>query len=89
MAVSGAALGASPTPLAFSEVYTALTGAVDGQDNPLPTVVDQKFYEVTKQIALTSHLVIELIAFLRSWDNHLRNKRQYNVPQMTAAWGFK
>ncbi|MGB1235267.1 MAG: TRAP transporter substrate-binding protein DctP [Planktomarina sp.] len=54
----GAALGASPTPLAFSEVYTSLaTGAVDGQDNPLPTVVDKKFYEVTKQIALTSHLV--------------------------------
>ena len=52
----GAALGASPTPLAFSEVYTSLsTGAVDGQDNPLPTVVDQKFYEVTKQIALTAH----------------------------------
>ena len=45
----GAALGASPTPLAFSEVYTSLaSGAIDGQDNPLPTVVDQKFYEVTK-----------------------------------------
>ena len=43
----GAALGASPTPFAFTEVYTALsTGAVDGQDNPLPTVVDAKFYEV-------------------------------------------
>ena len=54
----GKTLGASPTPLAFSEVYTALqTGAVDGQDNPLPTVVDKKFYEVTKQIVLTSHLV--------------------------------
>ena len=54
----GSALGASPTPMAFSEVYTGLqTGAVDGQDNPLPTVVDKKFYEVTKQIALTSHLV--------------------------------
>ncbi len=54
----GAALGASPTPMAFSEVYTALsTGAVDGQDNPLPTVVDARFYEVTCQIALTSHLV--------------------------------
>ena len=52
------ALGASPTPLAFNEVYTALaSGAVDGQDNPLPTVVDKKFYEVTKQISLTSHLV--------------------------------
>lgn len=54
----GKALGASPTPMAFGEVYTALsTGAVDGQDNPLPTVVDAKFYEVTKQIVLTSHLV--------------------------------
>ena len=48
----GKALGANPTPMAFTEVYTALqTGAVDGQDNPLPTVVDAKFYEVTKQIA--------------------------------------
>jgi len=54
----GKALGASPTPMAFSEVYTSLsTGSVDGQDNPLPTVVDAKFYEVTKQIVLTSHLV--------------------------------
>ena len=54
----GKALGAAPTPMAFSEVYTALsTGAVDGQDNPLPTVVDAKFYEVTNQIILTSHLV--------------------------------
>ena len=54
----GKALGAAPTPMAFGEVYTALsTGAVDGQDNPLPTVVDAKFYEVTKQIILTSHLV--------------------------------
>jgi len=54
----GRALGANPIPMAFTEVYTALqTGAVDGQDNPLPTVVDAKFYEVTKQVALTSHLV--------------------------------
>lgn len=54
----GRALGANPTPMSFTEVYTALqTGAVDGQDNPLPTVVDAKFFEVTKQIALTSHLV--------------------------------
>ena len=67
----GSALGASPTPLAFSEVYTSLSsGAIDGQDNPLPTVVDQKFYEVTKQIALTSHLVdLNYIAFSKeTWD---------------------
>ncbi len=54
----GTALGANPVPVAFTELYTALqTGAVDGQDNPLPTVVDAKFYEVTDQIILTSHLV--------------------------------
>lgn len=52
----GRALGASPTPLGFSEVYLALkTGVVDGQDNPLPTDKAQKFYEVTKYIVLTGH----------------------------------
>jgi len=54
----GKALGANPTPMAFAEVYTGLqSGAIDGQDNPLPTMVDKKFYEVTKQVILTSHLV--------------------------------
>ena len=54
----GQALGANPTPLAFNEVYLALkTGTIDGQDNPLPTVRAAKFYEVTKQLVLSSHLV--------------------------------
>jgi tripartite ATP-independent transporter DctP family solute receptor len=53
----GRSLGANPTPLAFAETYTALqTGAVDGQDNPLPNVQAVKFYEVMSQIVLTSHL---------------------------------
>jgi TRAP-type C4-dicarboxylate transport system substrate-binding protein len=67
----GKALGASPTPMAFAEVYTGLqTGAIDGQDNPLPTVFDKKFYEVTKQIILTSHLVdLNYIAISKKvWD---------------------
>lgn len=54
----GQALGATPTPLAFGEVYLGLkTGTIDGQDNPLPSVCAAKFYEVTKQIVMTSHLV--------------------------------
>lgn len=54
----GQALGANPTPLAFNEVYLALkTGTIDGQDNPLPTVKATKFYEVTKLLVLTGHLV--------------------------------
>lgn len=83
----GAALGASPTPLAFSEVYTSLSsGAIDGQDNPLPTVVDQKFYEVTNQIALTSHLVdLNYIAFsLETW-NSLTPDQQLTVQRAADA----
>ena len=54
----GEALGANPTPVAFGELYLALqTGTVDGQDNPLPTNFNAKFYEVTDQIVLTGHLV--------------------------------
>jgi TRAP-type C4-dicarboxylate transport system substrate-binding protein len=67
----GRALGANPVPVAFTEVYTALqTGAIDGQENPLPTDKDSKFYEVTKQICLTSHLVDQnYLAFSKKvWD---------------------
>ncbi|HET8727470.1 MAG TPA: sialic acid TRAP transporter substrate-binding protein SiaP [Alphaproteobacteria bacterium] len=67
----GSALGASPLPMAFGEVYTALqTGAIDGQDNPLPTVRAAKFYEVTDQIVLTSHLVDGIFLSLAGdvWD---------------------
>ena len=54
----GKALGASPTPISFSELYMALqTKTVDGQDNPLPSDKNAKFYEVTKSITLTNHFV--------------------------------
>jgi TRAP-type transport system periplasmic protein len=54
----GEAIGANPTPVAFAELYTALqSGAVDGQDNPLVTARSMKFYEVTTQFVLTSHVI--------------------------------
>ena len=88
----GKALGASPTPMAFSEVYTALqTGAIDGQDNPLPTVVDAKFYEVTKQIILTSHLVdLNYIAIsLAVWEDMTPEQQQavQKAADETAEYG--
>ena len=50
--------GASPTPMAFSEVYLALqTNSVDGQENPLSTIQAQKFEEVQKYLALTNHIL--------------------------------
>jgi tripartite ATP-independent transporter DctP family solute receptor len=63
----GEALGATATPLAFGEVYLGLkTGTIDGQDNPLPSVRAAKFYEVTKQIVMTSHLVDSLFIAIAS-----------------------
>lgn len=83
----GSALGAAPTPMAFSEVYTALsTGAVDGQDNPLPTVVDAKFYEVTNQIVLTSHLVdLNYIAISAEVFNSMTPEQQATVQAAADA----
>jgi TRAP-type C4-dicarboxylate transport system substrate-binding protein len=57
--------------MAYAEVYTGLqTGAIDGQDNPLPNVQNMKFYEVSSQIVLTSHLVgFDLLAVTKKvWD---------------------
>jgi TRAP-type transport system periplasmic protein len=54
----GKALGGNPTPMSFTEVYMGLkTGAVEGQDNPLATDKNAKFFEVTKYIVLTNHVV--------------------------------
>jgi tripartite ATP-independent transporter DctP family solute receptor len=83
----GKALGANPSPMAFTEVYTGLaTGSVDGQDNPLPTVVDSKFYEVTNQIALTSHLVdLNYIAMSKEVFDGLSEEQQATVMEAAAA----
>ena len=52
------AWGARPTPLNFSELYLALSqGAVDGQENPLPTIQSGKFFEVQKFLVLTGHIL--------------------------------
>ncbi|MCA8907945.1 MAG: TRAP transporter substrate-binding protein DctP [Rhodospirillaceae bacterium] len=68
----GEAIGANPTPLAYAEVYTALqTGAIDGQDNPLPNDYNMRFYEVTSQIVLTGHLIgFDVLAIgTEVWDS--------------------
>lgn len=81
----GRALGANPTPLPFTEVYTALqTGAIDGQDNPLPTDRDAKFYEVTDQIVLTSHLVDMNILAISKKDWDALTPEQQEIMQAAA-----
>jgi TRAP-type transport system periplasmic protein len=52
------AWGARPTPLNFNELYLALSqGAVDGQENPLPTIQSGKLFEVQKYLVLTGHII--------------------------------
>jgi tripartite ATP-independent transporter DctP family solute receptor len=80
----GEALGATPTPLAFGEVYLGLkSGTIDGQDNPLPTVKAAKFYEVTKQIVMTSHLVDGL--FIAIASKALKGMTPANQQKVLAA----
>jgi tripartite ATP-independent transporter DctP family solute receptor len=51
------AMGANPTPMPFSEVFTALQQkTIDGQENPIPTIWLSKFYEVQKYVSLTGHV---------------------------------
>lgn len=83
----GQALGANPTPMAYAEVYTGLqTGAIDGQDNPLPNVENMKFYEVMDQIVLTSHLVaFDLLVMAKTtWDS-LTPEQQASVQSAADA----
>jgi TRAP-type transport system periplasmic protein len=57
------ALGASPTPINFGEVYSALqTGLVDGQENPLILIDTAKLYVVQKYCSMTNHIWVGLQA---------------------------
>jgi tripartite ATP-independent transporter DctP family solute receptor len=51
------AYGANPSPMKFSEVFTALqTGVMDGQENPLSQIFSGKFYEVQKYLSMSGHV---------------------------------
>lgn len=59
------AWGARPTPIAFPELYLALSqGAVDGQENPLPTIQTGKFFEVQRFLVLTEHVITPRIVIV-------------------------
>jgi TRAP-type transport system periplasmic protein len=65
------ALGASPVPLAFPEVYTALEQkVVDGQENPVNTIYFSKLHEVQKFLSLTRHVFNpqSILISKRTWD---------------------
>jgi TRAP-type transport system periplasmic protein len=67
---SGQSLGASPMPIAFSEVYMALQqGIADGQENPVPTILAMGFHEVQEYLNLTGHIQssVQILINERVW----------------------
>lgn len=84
----GKALGGNPTPMSFTEVYMALkTGTADGQDNPLPTDKNAKFYEVTKYIILTDHVVGAIWPTINEekWQSFTAQQQQWVMEALAEA----
>ena len=66
------AYGANPTPMSFSEVFTALqTGVVDGQENPLTQISSGNFQEVQDYLSMTGHVYTPayLLVGLNTWES--------------------
>ncbi|QUS36210.1 TRAP transporter substrate-binding protein [Falsirhodobacter algicola] len=88
------ALGASAIALPFGELYTSLqTGVVDGEENPLDTILSMKFYEVQDHLLVSDHGAMEdVILFNPAWWNSLPAEYQEiitdsfreAVPELTA-----
>ena len=84
-----AAMGASPQPMAFSEVYGALqTGVVDGQENTWSNIYTKKFFEVQDGVTETSHQLLAYFfmtsqEFLDGLDDDLRTEFLAIADQVT------
>ncbi len=79
------ALGASPTPMAFGELYSAMQqGTVDGQENPSAHIWTKRFFEVQKYASLTAHSYSPepVIMSMITWNR--LNDKQREIIQSAA-----
>ncbi|MBP1934701.1 TRAP transporter substrate-binding protein [Ammoniphilus resinae] len=85
----GKAMGASPTPINFSEVYTALQqGVVDSQENPIPTIWAKKFYEVQDYVMMSGHMLqSNHVTANAAWFNGLSPELQQIIQEEITAAG--
>ncbi len=86
-----AAMGGSPQPMAFSEVYGALqTGVVDGQENTWSNIYGKKFFEVQDGTTETNHGIIDYLLVTNTdwWDSldaDVRDQLSTIVAEVTEA----
>ena len=88
------AYGANPSPMKFSEVFTALqTGVMDGQENPFAQIASAKFYEVQKYLSLTGHVYTPayLIVGTKKWASYPADVRKAleETAKETQAWVYE
>ncbi|MEZ8694198.1 sialic acid TRAP transporter substrate-binding protein SiaP [Vibrio splendidus] len=80
--------GAIPSPIAYAEVYLALqTNAVDGQENPIPSIEAMKFYEVQKFLAMTNHVVQDQTVSINSdsWSDLSKQEQTWLMTALEAG----
>jgi tripartite ATP-independent transporter DctP family solute receptor len=85
-------LGASPTTMAFSEVFTGLqTGTIDGQENPIEVPWTNKFSEVQKYVSLTHHINDAWVLALSSkkWDSLNEDQKKVLTDASAETATFK
>ena len=88
------AYGANPSPMKFSEVFTALqTGVMDGQENPFAQIASAKFYEVQKYLSLTGHVYTPayLAVGSKKWATLPADARKIleDTAKETQAWVYQ
>ena len=82
------AMGANPTPMPFSEVFTALQQkTIDGQENPIPTIYSRKFYEVQGHLSMTRHMLQNntLVLTTRAFDKLTKEQQAILMEEAAAA----
>ncbi len=87
-------LGASPTPMAFSELYSALQqGTVDGQENPSAHIYTQRFFEVQKYASKTAHAYAPepVLISMKKWNEMPAKNQQIilDAAKEAVAWQRK
>jgi len=87
------AYGANPSPMKFSEVFTALqTGVMDGQENPFAQIASAKFYEVQKYLSLTGHVYTPsyVVVGAKKWPTLPADVRKIleDTAKETQAWVY-
>lgn len=85
-------LGANALPMPFSELFSALeTKAVDGQENPVNTILSSKFFEVQKYLSLTNHVYSPwiILASKKWWDGLSKDEQKVLMKAAIASRDFE